>query len=234
MGLSPAASSRASAGIRGTKTSFGGMLAYCPSSRGVADGSPLSCIFVVLSGPVGRRVFVRLPDALDPVNLFDVLGDDGRDEGFPILPFQHPMTDGGARKSLAVQERRREHLQAVFPKEADDQVRVRIHDVETWNQRGHMAHPNTVHVGVRDRDDVVIVDAFGIEGPPDHLIPFARGERVLSRVTVLGRANPDDDLAVRLQDSLHHREVAAVERLEPTDEKCATGHSSYSPRKWPM
>src|ERR1700704_2730229 len=121
MGLSPAASSRASAGIPGTKNSFRRVLAYCPSARGVADGSSLSCIFMVLSGPVGRRVFVRLPDALDPVNLLDVLGDDGRDEGFPVLSFQHPMTDGGARKSLAVQERRREHLQAVFPEQADDQ-----------------------------------------------------------------------------------------------------------------
>src|SRR5439155_15553167 len=104
------------AGIRGTKPSFGGMTCLCPSSRGVADGSPLSSVFVVLARPVGRRVLVSLPDALDPVDFLDVLGDDRRHEGLPVLSLQHPMANRGAGKSLAVQEGRREHLQVVFPK----------------------------------------------------------------------------------------------------------------------
>src|SRR5439155_22123339 len=110
----------------------------------------------------------------------------------------------------------------------------RKHNVETRAKRGHVAHTDAVHVSVREGADMVIVDAFRVKRPLDHLVPLARRERILSRVAVLRRADPDDDLAVRLEDPLHHGEVTAVERLEPTDEEGAAGHSSSSPRKWPM
>src|SRR5205809_680063 len=75
---------------------------------------------------------------------------------------------------------------------------------------------------------------FSVEPPLDHLVTLAGRERVLPRVTVLRRPDPDDDLGVRLEDPLYHGEMAPVERLEPTDEEGAAGHSSSSPRKWPM
>src|SRR6266571_2963970 len=144
------------------------------------------------------------------------------------------MANRGSGKSLAVQERRREYLQVVLPEQADDQVGIRIYDVEPGDKGGHVAHPNAVHVGVRDGDDMVVVDPFRVERPLDHLVPLARRERILSCMAVLRRTDPDDDLAVRLEDPLHHGEVAAVKRLEPTDEEGAAGHSSSSPRKWPI
>src|SRR5438445_2752969 len=136
MGLSPAAPSGNSSRNPGNETFVRRDACLYPSSRGVADGSPLSSVFVVLARAVGRRVLVRLPDALDPVDFLDVLCDDRRHEGLPVLSLQHSMANRGAGKSLAVQEGWREHLQVVFPKQADDQVGIRIHDVETRDKGG--------------------------------------------------------------------------------------------------
>src|SRR5207244_9393129 len=122
MGLSPATPSRNSIRNPGNETFVRRDAYLCPSSRGVADGSPLSCVFVVLARPVGRRVLVRLPDALDPVDFLDVFGDDRGHQGLPVLALEHSMANRGAGKSLAVQEGRREDLQVVFRTPADDQV----------------------------------------------------------------------------------------------------------------
>src|SRR5438477_622133 len=88
--------------------------------------------------------------------------------------------------------------------------------------------PKPVLVGSRGRDP------FRVEGPLDHLVPLPGREGIFARVAVLGRADSDDDLLVRFQDPPHHREVSAVEGLEPADEEGASRHSSSSPTKWPM
>ncbi len=89
-------------------------------------------------------------------------------------------------------------------------------------------------MGVRNRDDVVVVDPLRVEGPLNHLVSFARGERILPGVTVLRGADADDDLLVRFEDPLDRREVTAMERLETADEERAAAHSSSSARKWSM
>src|SRR5437016_7689822 len=95
------------------------------------------------------------------------------------------MANRGAGKSFPVQEGRREHLQVVFPKQADDQVGVRIHDVETRDKGSHVAHPDAVHVGVRDGDNMVVVDAFRVERPLDHLVTLAQSEEHTSELQSL-------------------------------------------------
>src|SRR5437016_14341384 len=108
MGLSPATSSRNLIRNPGNEGFVRRDACLCPSSRGVADGSPLSYVFVVLARPVGRRVLVRLPDALDPVDFLDVLGDDRGHQGLPVLSLQPPMANRGGGKSVPVQDGRRE------------------------------------------------------------------------------------------------------------------------------
>src|SRR3989454_11611746 len=110
-------------------------------------------------------------------------------------------------------------------------MRIRVHDVEAGYEGGHVTDPHAVDVRVRDRDDVVVVDAFRVEGPFDHLVSLARGEGILPRMAVLRRADADDDLIVRLQDSLHGREVATMGRLEPSNEELVPGPSSSSERE---
>src|SRR5207247_4049777 len=122
----------------------------------------------------------------------------------------------------------------MFPEEPDDEVGGRKHDIEARHEGEDVAHPDAVHLRVRDRHDVVVVDALRIEGALDHLVPLAGGEGVLAGVAVLRRTDPDDDLVVRLQDPPNRREMAPVERLEPPDEEGSPAHSSSSPRKWSM
>src|SRR2546426_794754 len=205
-----------------------------PVLAGSRGRVPFLGVLVVLAGPVRRRVLVRLADAFDAVDFSDVLGDDRGDEGFPVVALKHPVSDDGAGEALAVHEGRRRDLQAVFPEQAHDEIRVRVHDVEAGYEGGHVTDPHAVNVRVRDRDDVVVVDALRVEGPFDHLVSLACGEGILPRVAVLRRADADDDFVVRLQDSLHRREVTSMERLEPTDEERPPGHSSSSERKWSM
>src|SRR5207249_10472998 len=135
---------------------------------------------------------------------------------------------------LPIEQGRREHLQAVLPEQTNDEVGVRVDHVEARDEGRDMADPHAVHVGVGDWDDVVVVDPFRVEGPLDHLVPLPGREGIFARVAVLGRADSDDDLLVRFQDSPHHREVSAVEGLEPADEEGASRHSSSSPTKWLM
>src|SRR3989441_2273692 len=195
---------------------------------------PFLRFLVILAGPVRGRVLVRLPDSFDAVDLLDVFGDHGWDEGFPIAAFQHSLADDSPGELLAVHEGRREYLEAVFPEQAHDEIRIRVDAVKAGHERGHMAHPDAVDVGVRDRDDVIVVDPLRVQGPLDHLVSLAGGERILAGVAVLSRPDPHDDLVVRFEDPLHGREVTAMERLEPPDEECAPAHSSSSPRKWSM
>src|SRR5438128_3486361 len=120
----------------------------------------------------------------------------------------------------------------MFPEEPDDEVGVRKHDIEARHEGEDVADPDAVHVCVRDRYDVVVVDAIRIEGALDHLVSLAGGEGVLAGVAVLRRTDPDDDLVVRLQDPPDRREMAPVERLEPPDEEGSPAHSSSCPRQW--
>src|SRR5207245_2773195 len=83
-------------------------------------------------------------------------------------------------------------------------------------------------------DPLYPVDFLRVECPLDHLVPLARGERILPRVAVLRRPDPHDDFVVRLEDPSHGREVPAVERLESADEQSAAAHSSSSDMKWSM
>src|SRR3990170_4674313 len=213
-----------------------GCLLPCPSSRGLRRG--VGCLFslrVVLPRPVRGRVLVRLLDPLDPVDLPDVARDRGRDEGRPVPALEHPPADIRAREGLAVDEGRGEDLHAVLPEQPDDEVRVRVHDVEVGDEGPDVAHPYAVDVCVGDRDDVVLVDACLVEAALDHLVPFARGEWVLPRVAVLGGPDPEDDFVVRLEDPPDHREMAVVERLKPPDEEGAgAGQSISSSMKWSM
>src|SRR5256712_9320056 len=205
-----------------------------PVLAGSRGRVPFLRFLVILAGPVRGRVLVRLPDPFDAVDLLDILGDHGRDEGFPVASFQHSLADDGPGEPLAVQQGGREYPEAVFPEQAHYEIRIRVDAVKAGHERGHVAHPHTVDVGVRDRHDVIVVDPLRVEGPFDHLISLAGGERILPGVAVLGRSDPHDDLAVRLEDPLHRREVTPMERLEPTDEECAPAHSALSPRKWAM
>src|SRR2546426_7829117 len=205
-----------------------------PVPAGSRGRVPFLGVLVVLAGPVRRRVLMRLADPFDAVDFFDVLGDDRGDERFPVLPLEHPVADDGPREPLAVHEGRRRDLQAVFPEQAHDEIRVGVHDVEPGHERRDVAAPDAVNMRVGDGHDVIVVDAFRVEGPFDHLVSLACGERILPRVAVLRRADSNDDLIVRLENALHGREVAAMEGLESTDEKGAPGHSSSSERKWSM
>src|SRR3989454_2033674 len=205
-----------------------------PVLAGSRGRVPFLRFLVILAGPVRGRVLVRLPDSFDAVDLLDVFGDHGWDEGFPIAAFQHSLADDGPGELLAVHEGWREYLEAVFPEQAHDEIRIRVDDVEARHERGHVADPDAVDVGVRDRHDVIVVDPFRIERPFDHLVSLAGGERILPGVAVLGRSDADDYLIVRLEDPFDRREVTAMERLEAADEERATGHSSSSPRKWSM
>src|SRR3989475_5207533 len=191
-------------------------------------------VFVVLAGPVRRRILVGLPDPLDPVDFLDVLRDHGGNEGFPVAALQHPVSDFRAGEAFAVDERGRQHLETVLPEEPHHEVRVRVDGIEPRHEGRHVAHPDAMDVGVRDWHDVVFVDALRVECALDHLVPLARGERILARVAVLRRPDSHNDFVVRLEDPFHGREVPAVERLEPTDEQRAAAHSSSSDMKWSM
>src|SRR5438093_4120874 len=202
-----------------------------PVLAGSRGRVPFLRVLVILAGPVRGRVLVRLPDPFDAVDLLDVLGDDSGNEGFPVAAFQHSLADNGPGEPRPVHEGRRQYLEAVFPEQAHDQIRVRVDAVEARHERGHMAHPHAVDVGVRDRYDVIVVDSLRVEGTLDHLVSLPGGERILSGVAVLGRPDAHDDVVVRLEYPLDGREVTAMERLEPADEERAAAHSSSSPRK---
>src|SRR3989442_464809 len=179
-----------------------------PVLAGSRGRVPFLRFLVILAGPVRGRVLVRLPDPFDAVDLLDILGDHGRDEGFPVASFQHSLADDGPGEPLAVQQGGREYLEAVFPEQAHYEIRIRVDAVKAGHERGHVAHPHTVDVGVRDRHDVIVVDPLRVEGPFDHLISLAGGERILPGVAVLGPSDPHVDLFGRFRVPLHRREVA--------------------------
>src|SRR5438093_1296983 len=207
MALSPKELVYFSAGISGRNPRLEGCLPK-PVLVGSRGRVPFSGVLVVFASAVGRRVLVRLADALGPIDLFDVRRDHRRDEGLPILPLEDPVADRGPREPLPIEQGRREHLQAVLPEQTNDEVGVRVDHVEARDEGRDMADPHAVHVGVGDWDDVVVVDPFRVEGPLDHLVPLPGREGIFARVAVLGRADSDDDLLVRFQDPPHHREVS--------------------------
>src|SRR5207249_2788675 len=101
-----------------------------PVPAGSRGRVPFLQVLVVLAGPVRRRVLVRLPDPFDTVDLFDVLRDYRRHQGFPVAAFEHPLADDGPGEPLAVHERRRRNLETVLPEQPYDEIRVRIHDIK--------------------------------------------------------------------------------------------------------
>src|SRR5213592_1017125 len=150
------------AGISGRNPRLEGCLPK-PVLEGSRGRVPFLRVLVVFAGAVRRRVLMGLADALGPVDLLDVRSDHRGNEGLPIFALEDPMADRGPREPLAVQQRRRERLQAVVPEQPHDEVGVRVDNVEARDEGRDMADPHAVHVGVGDRDDVVVVDPLGVE-----------------------------------------------------------------------
>src|SRR5436305_228332 len=93
MALSPKELVYFLAGISGRNPRLEGCLPK-PVLVGSRGRVPFSGVLVVFASAVGRRVLVRLADALGPIDLFDVRRDHRRDEGLPILPLEDPVHHG--------------------------------------------------------------------------------------------------------------------------------------------
>src|SRR2546430_16891514 len=94
------------AGISGRNPRLEGCLPK-PVLEGSRGRVPFLRVLVVFAGAVWRRVFVRLADALGPVDLLDVRRDHGGDEGLPIFSLWDPTAERGAPEALACPRRRR-------------------------------------------------------------------------------------------------------------------------------
>src|SRR5437899_10577409 len=127
-----------------------------PVLAGSRGRVPFLRFVVILAGSVRGRVLVRLPDPFDAVDLLDILGDHGRDDGFPVAAFQHSLADDGPGEPLAVHEGRRQYLEAVFPEQAHDEIRIRVDALNEAHERGTVSLPHTVAVSGRGRPDAIL------------------------------------------------------------------------------
>src|SRR5881628_810985 len=176
----------------------------------------------VLARSVGSGVPVRLLDSLEAVDFPDVRRNGAGYERLPVAIAEHPLSNLRPAEVLPGDHRQGNDIDPALLEEADDEGGVRVHRVELRDQGEDVADPDAVDVGVRDRDDVIVSDSLRVQGALYHLESLRRGERVLPRMAVLGRANPDDHRVVLLKNALRSRQVTVVEGLEPADEEGAT------------